>query len=57
MEPMASGLLGEIKKLEQAGGRKKARDVLVVTLDHRNHGERTRYRNVNLSYDKNPLHL
>jgi hypothetical protein len=32
MEPMASGLLGEINKLAATGGRKKTRDVLVVTL-------------------------
>lgn len=32
MEPMASGLIGEIRRLQTEGGRRKTRDVIVATL-------------------------
>lgn len=72
MEPMASGLIGEIRRLEAAGARRKTRDVIVATLvsapppplaspiadrqDQRNHGERRRIRNKE-SFETNPGRL
>lgn len=32
MHPMASGLIGEARRLDERGGRKRTRDVVVVTL-------------------------
>lgn len=57
MEAMASGIVGEAGALAAAGGRRKTRDLLVVTLDHRNHGTRLKHRDTNLSYEKNPKHF
>ncbi|KAL1409370.1 hypothetical protein Q8F55_003352 [Vanrija albida] len=62
MHAMASGLLGELRRLERESAtakhpRRKVRDYVVATIDGRNHGQRTKYRERNLSYDHNPLHL
>ncbi|RSH95099.1 hypothetical protein EHS25_000185 [Saitozyma podzolica] len=51
----AQGLLGEIEQMSK--GKEKKRDVIVVTLDQRNHGERTHDRTANLAYDQNERHL
>jgi hypothetical protein len=32
MEPMASGLIGEFRRLEAESGRRRTRDVIVATL-------------------------
>lgn len=42
MEPMATGMIREAARFT---GRQRARDVLVVTIDQRNHGDRYRYKN------------
>lgn len=57
MEPFARGMLGEVSRLAAESGRKRTRDLLVVTLDHRNHGTRMKHKNTNLAYDKNPHHF
>ncbi|GMK56131.1 hypothetical protein CspeluHIS016_0211870 [Cutaneotrichosporon spelunceum] len=57
MEPFARGMLGEVARLASENGRRRTRDLLVVTLDHRNHGERIRHKRANLAYDKNPQHF
>lgn len=55
MEPMAAGLLGEFRRLDaEHGGRK--RDVIVATLDQRNHGER-RVNKTLKPFAKNPRQL
>ncbi|BEI79790.1 hypothetical protein CcaverHIS002_0103190 [Cutaneotrichosporon cavernicola] len=56
MEPMASGLIGEFRRLEAESGRRRARDVIVATLDQRNHGERRRIRSKE-TFDSNPARL
>ncbi|ORY33053.1 hypothetical protein BCR39DRAFT_520946 [Naematelia encephala] len=55
MSNFVYGLLGHIGQISQ--GKKKKRDVIVVTLDQRNHGDRLVDGNANLAYDKNPQHL
>ncbi|KAK1922696.1 Alpha/Beta hydrolase protein [Papiliotrema laurentii] len=55
MAHLAHGLLGHISVLAQDHPR--TRDVIVVTVDQRNHGDRTVDRTANLAYDKNPNHL
>jgi hypothetical protein len=57
MEPFARGMLGEVRRLAAESGRTRTRDLLVVTLDHRNHGQRLKVKNTNLAYDKNPHHF
>ncbi|BEI85789.1 hypothetical protein CcaverHIS002_0600760 [Cutaneotrichosporon cavernicola] len=57
MEPFARGMLGEVSRLAAESGRRRTRDLLVITLDHRNHGERLRHKKTNLAYDKNPHHF
>lgn len=57
MQPFARGMLGEVSRLAAESGRKRTRDLLVVTLDHRNHGTRLKHKNTNLAYDKNPHHF
>ncbi|BEJ13460.1 hypothetical protein CspHIS471_0306340 [Cutaneotrichosporon sp. HIS471] len=42
MEAMASGLVGESLRLAREGDREVTHDMLVVTLDQRNHGDRRR---------------
>ena len=56
MEAMACGLIGEINRLHEVGGRRKTRDVLVATLDQRNHGERRRIRD-GKKFGNNPARL
>ncbi|KLT41821.1 hypothetical protein CC85DRAFT_246861 [Cutaneotrichosporon oleaginosum] len=56
MEQMAYGVLGEARRLEKEGGRKVLRDMIAVTLDHRNHGPRRRNPN-GLVFADNPLRL
>ncbi|BEI93114.1 uncharacterized protein CcaverHIS019_0507420 [Cutaneotrichosporon cavernicola] len=56
MEQMAYGVLGEARRLDKEGGRKVLRDMIVVTLDHRNHGARRRNPN-GLVFANNPLRL
>ncbi|KAL7421065.1 hypothetical protein Q5752_003949 [Cryptotrichosporon argae] len=51
----AHGLLGELGARGPASARR--RDVVVVTLDQRNHGARTRDRTANLAFDENPRHF
>lgn len=70
MDHMASGLIGEIHRMEAASGKPRVRDVLVVTLvrtqivwgvmtdttqDQRNHGERVRVKVTN--FDIEPTRL
>lgn len=57
MEPFARGMLGEVRRLAGESGRTRTRDLLVITLDHRNHGQRLKVKNTNLAYDKNPHHF
>jgi len=47
--------LGRIDALGK--GKDKKRDVIVVTLDQRNHGTRMVDQKANLAYDENPKHL
>ncbi|CAD6572983.1 MAG: hypothetical protein TREMPRED_000703 [Tremellales sp. Tagirdzhanova-0007] len=49
------GLLGQEKALSK--GKNRRRDMIVITLDLPNHGERTVDKNVNLAFDRNPRHL
>lgn len=56
MEPMASGLLGEFRRLDAAQGGTRRRDVVVATLDQRNHGERRANKNWK-PFAKNPRQL
>nr|XP_031861474.1 uncharacterized protein CI109_003078 [Kwoniella shandongensis]KAA5528546.1 hypothetical protein CI109_003078 [Kwoniella shandongensis] len=51
MIPFAQGVLGEVK------GKERKRDLIIVTLDQRNHGERIKDEQANLSFDENPRHL
>ncbi|WOO79942.1 uncharacterized protein LOC62_02G003456 [Vanrija pseudolonga] len=57
MDGMATGVLGEIRRLDREAGGTRRRDVLVVTMDQRNHGERRRHRKGNLPFPKNPHRL
>ncbi|KAL1409340.1 hypothetical protein Q8F55_003322 [Vanrija albida] len=57
LDGMATGLLGEIRRLDAEAGHTRRRDVLVVTMDQRNHGERRRHRKGNLPFPKNPHRL
>lgn len=50
-------MLGEVSRLAKESGRRRTRDLLVVTLDHRNHGTRLKHKNTNLAYDRNPQHF
>ncbi|KAK8844090.1 hypothetical protein IAR55_006884 [Kwoniella newhampshirensis] len=52
MAPFAQGILGEI-----ASHSDRKKDLIVVTLDQRNHGDRIKDRKANLSFDENPRHL
>ncbi|WVW79583.1 hypothetical protein I302_101552 [Kwoniella bestiolae CBS 10118] len=54
MITFSQGILGEAGTKSE-GDRK--RDLLVVTLDQRNHGARITDRKANLAYDENPRHL
>ncbi|OCF56102.1 hypothetical protein L486_06043 [Kwoniella mangroviensis CBS 10435] len=54
MITFSQGILGEVyaKPKEE-----RKRDLLIVTLDQRNHGNRITDRKANLAYDENPRHL
>ncbi|WVQ93019.1 hypothetical protein IAU59_000082 [Kwoniella sp. CBS 9459] len=54
MAPFAQGIIGEIASKPEG---KRKRDLIVVTLDQRNHGGRIVDRKANLAYDENPRHL
>lgn len=59
MEPMAAGLLGELRRLDAAHGAHgggRTHDTIVATLDQRNHGER-RVNKTLQSFEKNPRQL
>ncbi|WWC72906.1 uncharacterized protein I206_106870 [Kwoniella pini CBS 10737] len=48
------GILGRINSKSKEN---KKRDLIIVTLDQRNHGNRITDKKANLSYDQNPRHL
>ncbi|ODO05360.1 hypothetical protein L198_02053 [Cryptococcus wingfieldii CBS 7118] len=54
MKYFAQGILGEVAKKDETH---KKRNLVVVTLDQRNHGERIVDKTANLSFDQNPRHL
>ncbi|WVR08863.1 hypothetical protein IAU60_005922 [Kwoniella sp. DSM 27419] len=54
MAPFAQGILGEVAGRPDE---QRKRDLIVVTLDQRNHGGRIVDRQANLAYDQNPRHL
>ncbi|WVO15427.1 hypothetical protein L204_103085 [Cryptococcus depauperatus] len=54
MKYFAQGILGEISSKNRNG---QYRDLVVVTLDQRNHGTRTVDRTANLAFDGNFRHL
>ncbi|WVQ81181.1 hypothetical protein IAT38_003303 [Cryptococcus sp. DSM 104549] len=54
MKYFAQGILGEVAAKPQA---EKKRDLIVVTFDQRNHGERIKDRQANLAFDENPRHF
>ncbi|ODO10201.1 hypothetical protein I350_02430 [Cryptococcus amylolentus CBS 6273] len=54
MKYFAQGILGEVAK---KGETNKKRNLVVVTLDQRNHGERIVDKTANLSFGQNPRHL
>jgi len=54
MEPMASGLVGEVRRLAAAGDRAQTHDLIVVCLDQRNHGDRRRNPD-GLSHYRHPM--
>ncbi|KAL1411867.1 hypothetical protein Q8F55_002844 [Vanrija albida] len=56
MENFASGMFHEIRRLGAEGKARVTRDVIIVTLDQRNHGKR-RLKKDQLSYKNNPLRL
>lgn len=55
MAPMAYGIIGEAAHLP-LNGRQRTHDLLVVTLDQRNHGARRRVRN-GRSFESDPARL
>jgi hypothetical protein len=70
MHPMASGIIGEAHRLDAVGGRKRTRDLLVVTVvscnstrarkltsqDQRNHGSRRRIKD-DFAFNRDPRKL
>ncbi|OWZ39271.1 hypothetical protein J010_04030 [Cryptococcus neoformans] len=54
MKFFAQGILGELSKKND---KERLRDLIVVTFDQRNHGDRIVDKNSNLSFDENPKHL
>ncbi|WWC63824.1 uncharacterized protein I303_106429 [Kwoniella dejecticola CBS 10117] len=54
MITFSHGILGKVNSKDD---RERKRDLIIVTLDQRNHGGRITDRKANLSYDENPRHL
>ncbi|KAK4689374.1 hypothetical protein P7C73_g716, partial [Tremellales sp. Uapishka_1] len=57
MASFAQGIIGCTAEIASHGSQKRKRDLIVVSLDHRNHGKRESDPTANLSFNKNPAHL
>lgn len=57
LDNMASGIVGEIHCLAALSGRRKTHDVIVVTLDQRNHGERKKNNTQYNDWSESPYRL
>ncbi|WRT69279.1 uncharacterized protein IL334_006263 [Kwoniella shivajii] len=55
MITFSQGILGIVN--DETKNRNSKRDLLIVTLDQRNHGKRISDKVANLSFDENPRHL